>query len=83
MRSASCGTGHSAARAWRSRRSATDGGPGDAYDPGDEQEAVAAIRRATTLGVTFFDTAEFYGRGPVTTRSCSVRREWTSATRSC
>ncbi|MGY4744966.1 aldo/keto reductase [Streptomyces sp. ATMOS53] len=58
-------------------------GPGDAYDPGDEQEGVAAIRRAHDLGVTFFDTAEFYGGGTVTMRSCSVRREWTSATRSC
>ncbi len=34
-----------------------------AYGPGDEQEAVAAIRRAYDLGVTFFDTAELYGWG--------------------
>ncbi|MFF4837764.1 aldo/keto reductase [Streptomyces sp. NPDC001315] len=34
-----------------------------AYGPGDEQEGVAAIRRAHELGVTFFDTAELYGWG--------------------
>ncbi|WP_328752836.1 aldo/keto reductase [Streptomyces sp. NBC_00285] len=34
-----------------------------AYGPGDEQEGVAAIRRAHDLGVTFFDTAELYGWG--------------------
>ncbi|MFF3374842.1 aldo/keto reductase [Streptomyces sp. NPDC002680] len=34
-----------------------------AYGPGDEQEGVAAIRRAHELGVTFIDTAELYGWG--------------------
>lgn len=34
-----------------------------AYGPGDEQEGIAAIRRAFDLGVTFFDTAELYGLG--------------------
>jgi aryl-alcohol dehydrogenase-like predicted oxidoreductase len=34
-----------------------------AYGPGDEQEGIAAIRRAHDLGVTFFDTAEMYGWG--------------------
>jgi aryl-alcohol dehydrogenase-like predicted oxidoreductase len=34
-----------------------------AYGPGDEQEGIAAIRRAHDLGVTFFDTAELYGWG--------------------
>lgn len=34
-----------------------------AYGPGDEQEGVAAIRKAYDLGVTFFDTAEMYGWG--------------------
>lgn len=34
-----------------------------AYGPGDEQEGVAALRRAHELGVTFFDTAELYGWG--------------------
>lgn len=34
-----------------------------AYGPGDEQEGLAAIRRAYELGVTFFDTAELYGLG--------------------
>ena len=34
-----------------------------AYGPSDEQEGIATIRRAYELGVTFFDTAELYGRG--------------------
>ena len=34
-----------------------------AYGPGDEQEGIAAIKRAHELGVTFFDTAELYGWG--------------------
>ena len=34
-----------------------------AYGPSDEQEGIATIRRAHELGVTFFDTAELYGRG--------------------
>ena len=34
-----------------------------AYGPSDEQEGIAAIRRAHDLGVTFFDTAEIYGWG--------------------
>ncbi|MCC9196830.1 aldo/keto reductase [Arthrobacter sp. zg-Y820] len=34
-----------------------------AYGPGDEQEGIAAIRKAHELGVTFFDTAELYGWG--------------------
>ncbi|MFG2244242.1 aldo/keto reductase [Spirillospora sp. NPDC048823] len=34
-----------------------------AYGPADEQEGIAAIRRAYELGVTFFDTAELYGLG--------------------
>ncbi|MFH8467698.1 aldo/keto reductase [Streptomyces sp. NPDC017991] len=34
-----------------------------AYGPGDTPEGIAAIRRAHDLGVTFFDTAEFYGLG--------------------
>ncbi len=33
-----------------------------AYGPSDEQEGIATIRRAHELGVTFFDTAELYGR---------------------
>ncbi len=31
------------------------------YGPSDEDEAVATIRRALDLGITFFDTAEVYG----------------------
>jgi aryl-alcohol dehydrogenase-like predicted oxidoreductase len=34
-----------------------------AYGPGDEQQGIAAIRKAHELGVTFFDTAELYGWG--------------------
>ncbi|PZG10432.1 aldo/keto reductase [Nonomuraea aridisoli] len=34
-----------------------------AYGPSDEKDGIAAIRRAHELGVTFFDTAELYGRG--------------------
>ncbi|MGC5566961.1 aldo/keto reductase [Streptomyces sp. FR-108] len=34
-----------------------------AYGPGDTEKGIAAIRRAHDLGVTFFDTAEFYGLG--------------------
>ncbi|MGW1554063.1 aldo/keto reductase [Streptomyces sp. NPDC002346] len=34
-----------------------------AYGPTNEQEGIAAIRRAHDLGVTFFDTAELYGWG--------------------
>jgi aryl-alcohol dehydrogenase-like predicted oxidoreductase len=34
-----------------------------AYGPSDEQEGVAAIRRAYDLGITHFDTAEVYGWG--------------------
>ncbi|MFS2292504.1 MAG: aldo/keto reductase [Actinomadura sp.] len=34
-----------------------------AYGPADEQQGIAAIRRAYKLGVTFFDTAELYGLG--------------------
>jgi aryl-alcohol dehydrogenase-like predicted oxidoreductase len=34
-----------------------------AYGPSDEQDAIATIRRARELGVTFFDTAELYGWG--------------------
>ena len=33
------------------------------YGPSDEQQGIAAIRRAHELGVTFFDTAERYGWG--------------------
>src|SRR5215470_2981796 len=34
-----------------------------AYGPGDDDESLATINRAHELGVTFFDTAELYGRG--------------------
>ena len=32
-----------------------------AYGPADEDEAVATLRRALDLGVTFLDTADVYG----------------------
>ncbi|MCC9146585.1 MULTISPECIES: aldo/keto reductase [unclassified Arthrobacter] len=38
-------------------------GISDFYGPGDEQEGIAAIRKAHELGVTLFDTAEMYGWG--------------------
>ncbi|MFJ3701742.1 MULTISPECIES: aldo/keto reductase [unclassified Streptomyces] len=33
------------------------------YGPSDPEQGIAAIQRAHDLGVTFFDTAEFYGWG--------------------
>jgi myo-inositol catabolism protein IolS len=36
---------------------------GDAWGPVDDAESLAAIGRAVDLGVTFFDTADVYGRG--------------------
>src|SRR5690242_15739136 len=33
------------------------------YGPTDEQESVAAIRRALELGIDFLDTADVYGQG--------------------
>ena len=34
-----------------------------AYGPVDNEQSIATIRHAYELGVTFFDTAELYGRG--------------------
>ena len=36
---------------------------GDAWGPVEDRDSEAAIRRALALGVTFFDTADVYGRG--------------------
>ncbi len=36
---------------------------GDAWGPVEDRDSVAAIQRAWELGVTFFDTADVYGRG--------------------
>lgn len=33
------------------------------WGPVDDRESEAAIRRALDLGITFFDTADFYGKG--------------------
>ena len=38
-------------------------GMSQAYGPADEDESVATLGRALELGVTFFDTANAYGRG--------------------
>lgn len=35
----------------------------DMWGPVDDQESEAAIQRALDLGITFFDTADFYGKG--------------------
>jgi myo-inositol catabolism protein IolS len=36
---------------------------GDAWGPVDDADSLAAIQRAIDVGVTFFDTADVYGRG--------------------
>lgn len=36
---------------------------GDAYGPTDDATSLAALRRAVERGVTFFDTADVYGKG--------------------
>jgi aryl-alcohol dehydrogenase-like predicted oxidoreductase len=38
-------------------------GMSEFYGPSDESEAIATIRRALELGVTFLDTADMYGSG--------------------
>jgi aryl-alcohol dehydrogenase-like predicted oxidoreductase len=38
-------------------------GMSEFYGPRDEQESIAALRRALDLGVTFLDTADVYGLG--------------------
>ena len=38
-------------------------GMSQGYGPGDDQESVKTIHRALELGITFFDTADAYGRG--------------------
>lgn len=38
-------------------------GMSEFYGTGDEAESIATIHRALELGVTFFDTADMYGRG--------------------
>ena len=46
-----------------------DGKP-DGWGEVDDDESVAAVRRALDLGVTFFDTADVYGAGH-SERRCS------------
>ncbi len=48
--------------------------------PKDHDEAIRVLRRAVELGITFLDTADSYG--PVSPRSCSVRRCTRTPTRS-
>jgi aryl-alcohol dehydrogenase-like predicted oxidoreductase len=36
---------------------------GDAWGPVEDEDSLAALRRAWELGVNFFDTADVYGRG--------------------
>lgn len=36
---------------------------GDSYGPTDDADSLKALRRAYELGVTFYDTADIYGRG--------------------
>jgi aryl-alcohol dehydrogenase-like predicted oxidoreductase len=38
-------------------------GMSEFYGPSDEKESIATIHRALDLGLTFFDTADMYGRG--------------------
>ncbi len=33
------------------------------YGPADQREAIGAVRQALAVGVTFLDTADFYGSG--------------------
>lgn len=42
---------------------ASDGGGPSGWGEVDDDESVAAVRRALELGVTFFDTADCYGAG--------------------
>lgn len=46
-------------------------GMSEYYGPGDDSEAIATIRRALELGVTFLDTADAYG--PFTNERLFVR----------
>jgi len=53
-------------------------GMSEFYGPSDEREAVATIRRALDLGVTFLDTADMYGHGrneELVGRAIAGRRE--------
>src|SRR5215510_995257 len=38
-------------------------GMSQSYGPGDDDESIRTIHRALDLGLTFFDTADVYGRG--------------------
>ena len=38
-------------------------GMSQGYGPGDDAESIRTIHRALELGVSFFDTADVYGRG--------------------
>src|SRR4051812_49585487 len=38
-------------------------GMSQSYGPADRAESIATIHRALDLGITFLDTADYYGRG--------------------
>jgi len=40
-----------------------DKGGSKAYGPADDRQSEAALNRAFELGITFYDTADFYGFG--------------------
>ncbi len=48
---------------------------GGTWGPVDEQESLAALRRALDLGVNFFDTADVYGDGISERLLAQLRRE--------
>ncbi len=49
--------------AWAIGGSAVVGGTAIGWGPADDKESVAAIKAALDAGITFFDTADFYGLG--------------------
>ena len=53
-------------------------GMSQSYGPGDDEESVRTVHRALDLGVTFFDTADVYGKGAnekLVARALGARRK--------